>query len=205
MSSRAHDPTLLDVILAYGVDPRARRVMLHGNMEQHQDNEYGKVPIDFAINGLLYLDKFLGDPIELWICSTGGSVIQMFALYDVIRTRRNPVITIGTGAIHSAGVLILAAGDRRYMTENATLMSHSGHGENRGDIYTRTTQLAADVRDEKRWAELMARHTKKNQFYWENLHKPGAEGAKPELWMGAKQAKQFGIIDEVLKEGDVPE
>jgi ATP-dependent protease ClpP protease subunit len=60
------------------------------------------------------------------------------------------------------------------------------------------------MRAEKRWAELMARHTKKSKVYWEDIHKPGKEGAKPELWLSAGQMKQYGVIDEVLKDEAFP-
>jgi ATP-dependent Clp protease protease subunit len=176
--------------------------MLHGSLEQDKDEHYGKTPIDFVVNGLLYLDKYLGDPIELWINTPGGSVAEMFGLYDVIRTRQNEIVTIGFGVIKSAGVLVLAAGDRRYATENAVLMSHADSPGNasKGDLFTRKAQVAADERDLKRWAVLMGERTKRSKQYWEDVHWWGVEGAKPELYLSAKQMKQFGIVDEILKE-----
>ncbi len=206
MSTRGHDPTLLDVILCYGVDPRGRRVMLHGEIGHDVDLHYGKTAIDFAINGLLYLDRFPGDPIELWVCTPGGEIGEMFGLYDVIRTRRNEIITIGFGEIRSAGVLILTAGDTRYVTENASLMSHADSvgNTNTGDFHTRKAQLGAEERDQKRWAKLMADRTKRTQQFWTDIHRTGAEGAKPELHLSAKQMRQYGIVDEILKEGDLP-
>jgi ATP-dependent Clp protease protease subunit len=190
----AHDPSLLDVWFDRGLDVRARRIVLHGPLEH--ELEPGKNAVELAAKALLYLDRTPGD-IEVWISTPGGLVFEMFALYDVIRTRQNPIRTIGYGVIASAGCLLLAAGDRRAATENAWFMSHEGtSGVDAADLQTIKNRVAAEERMNRRWAALMAKHSRKNAEYWTKVHR----GTARELWLDAKQMLSWGVVDEILVE-----
>jgi ATP-dependent Clp endopeptidase proteolytic subunit ClpP len=66
--------------------------------------------------------------VELFICSAGGSVSGMFAIYDLMRLVKanRDIATYGYGQIASAAVLILASGTpgKRYIAKNARVMLH---------------------------------------------------------------------------------
>lgn len=190
----AHDPTLLDVWFDRGLDVRGRRVALHGPLEH--DMEPGKNLAELAVKALLYLDRTPGD-IELWISTPGGLVFEMFALYDVIRTRQNPVRTVGYGVVASAGCLLLAAGDHRSVTENAWFMSHEGASSVDGpDLQTIKNRVAAEERMNRRWASLMAKHSRRSAEFWAKVH----QGKARELWLDPRQLVQYGLVDDILRE-----
>lgn len=71
------------------------------------------------------------EPILLFVSTYGGSVDEMFGLYDLIKFLPQPIYTIGLGKIMSAGVLILAAGEKghRAIGQTSSVMLHSAQGE----------------------------------------------------------------------------
>lgn len=187
-----HDPTYVDNVLAYGLDVRARRFILHGDIDH--ENEHTKNPVEHAVSSLLFLDRSDGE-IEFWICTPGGDSGEMFGLYDIIRTCRNKIHTIGFGKIYSAGVLLLVAGDKRSATENAYLMSHAECGPaHYPSIWAAKQAVEAQVQMEKRWSELMARHTFKDKGWWYRLH----QGRTHELWLDAAGMLEHGLIDSIV-------
>lgn len=191
-----HDPTLIDVLLSQGLDPRARRVYLHHDLDGSgpDADENGKRACQHVVRSLQYLDKTEG-PIEFWVSTPGGEISNMFGIYDVVRGCRNEVVTIGFGEICSAGVLILAAGDLRYATENAWLMSHPETGELAGsnDVFTSELRLKALMRQERRFADIMGRRTRRTARWWMDVHK----GRTKELWLSARQMVQYGVVDDI--------
>ena len=190
----SHDRTHIDIWFDRGLDIRARRVTLHGPLEH--DMGSGKNLAELAVKALLYLDRTPGD-IELWISTPGGFVFEMFALYDVIRTRQNPVHTVGYGVVASAGCLLLAAGDHRSVTENAWFMSHEGASSVDGaDLQTIKNRIAAEERVNRRWAALMAKHSRRSAEFWTKVHR----GRARELWLDARQLVQYGLVDDTIRE-----
>lgn len=195
--SPAHDPNLLELLLQSGIDVRQRRIFMHGVMEQ--EDTLGKNVPEQVARGLLYLDKTPGE-IELWVNTDGGYVSEMFALYDIIRTRQNTITTVANGMVASAGCLVLVAGDRRVSTENAFFMSHGLSTDIDGDLPMISDRLKALARMEDRWATLMASRTKKTERWWKEIHRKGPR----EVWLSAKQMVQYGVVDEILAETSPP-
>lgn len=174
---------LLGTLFDSGLDLRERRIFL-GDLNKPND----------ALRALLFLDRTEG-PIELWVNSPGGAIENMFALYDAITTRRNKVTTVGTGSVESAAALILACGDRRLATENCWLMTHAMRvSGGKDDLFERLDTVKAERRWWKRWAELMARHTKHRAGWWYDLHRKQAR----ELWLDAGEMVAHGLVDEVV-------
>lgn len=193
--SRHDDPTYLTTMFAYGIDPRARRVFLHGDMQQQID-DMGQNPPESVVRSLLYLDRTPGD-IELWVSTAGGDLSSMFGLFDIVRTRKNAVKTIAFGEVCSAGCLVLVAGDYRYATENSWFMSHAeSGGSETPTVWDQIDRTKALLRMEERYAALMAARTKKSLKWWKEVHRTGPR----ELWLSAKQMVQYGIVDEILPE-----
>lgn len=64
------------------------------------------------------------EPITVYINSPGGDVTQASAMIDVMRHLPNPIITVATGMCGSAGLFLLAAGDKRLAYKNAILFYH---------------------------------------------------------------------------------
>ena len=80
----------LELLLEFDIDKDTRTIYFNGDIDE--------LLVDKAIKSLIYLDNQDSDLITLNITSDGGSVDQMFALYDTIRTIKSPVKTIGDGS-----------------------------------------------------------------------------------------------------------
>jgi len=177
----------LSFMYEYDLDREGRTLFFHGDVDEDM--------VDRLIKGFVYLDsqgegKF---PIKLYVCSYGGSVDHMFSLYDVIQQCRSKVITIGTGAICSAAVLILACGDERYVTENAWSMVHKAKSGSYGDTDEVASYASAFKMYEDNRYRLLAKHSNLTAKQWREK-----ENKKGEVWMKPKDMRNAGIIDHVL-------
>ncbi len=188
---RLHDPNLLDVMMSYGIDPRARRVYLHHEIER--DEEPGKNAVEHVVRGLQYLDKTDGR-IELWINTPGGSIPEMFGIYDVIRSLSHEVWTIGFGQIASAGGLILTAGDKRFATPTARFMAHADQicFPESEDFFVVQAVMKEYERQMNLWLKLMAERTKRTAAWWLEQIK-----TKREIWLSAAEMRRLGVINEI--------
>ena len=136
-------------------------------------------------------------PFELWISTYGGSAMDMFAIYDVMRMMREEcdITTFGLGKVMSAGVLLLAAGTKgkRKIGANCRVMLHSVIGGSQGPIHSLENEM-----DEIRWIQeqhvkclveetnMTARHLKK------------LLARKVNVYLTAEEAVELGIADEVV-------
>jgi len=156
-------------------------------------------PIDDQIANLivaqlLYLDR--EDPskdIHLYINSPGGVVYSGLAIYDTMQLVRADVRTIAVGATASMATVLLAAGTKgkRTALPNATVHLHPAGGGSRG--------YAQDVEIQAR--ELLRLHRKIHTVLAHHTGQPVervAEDFQRDHYMTAIEAKDYGLIDEVL-------
>ena len=120
----------------------------------------------------------------------------MMQIHDTIRTSHCPIEVVATGDICSAGVLILACGDYRLVTESVSLMSHEGTvGEGPRGFSASRDRAKYDDYQQKRWAELMARYTPQTAKWWKLKTERQAE-----YWLlGGKEIVAAGLADEVIE------
>lgn len=143
---------------------------------------------------LLFLEST--DPekdIQLYINSPGGSVTAGLGIYDTMQLISADVCTICTGLAASMGAVLLTAGTagKRSALPHSRVMIHQPLGGVEGQ--------ASDI-------EITARQilsTKRELFEILSLHsgvdvKKLEKDADRDYWMGAKEAKDYGLIDEVL-------
>lgn len=175
----------LEAIFEYDLDRECRVVYFNGDVDESM--------VDRTIKSLCHLDSQSDKPIILKICSYGGSVDLMFALYDVIRQCRSHITTVGTGAICSAAVLLLACGDERHATENSWLMAHRAKGGSFGDSDEVGAQAEAFKKYEDKRYKLLARHSKWSAKKWRDK-----EAEKGEVWMEPKEMLQSGVVDKIV-------
>jgi ATP-dependent Clp endopeptidase proteolytic subunit ClpP len=133
--------------------------------------------------------------ITIMINSQGGSVNDMFAIYDAMQACPNEIVTVGIGEICSAAGLLLVGGDKRLAAPHAVFMAHNVHGgiDEEGELHTVHAQMKATLMVWKMWAKCMAKHTKHTENFW---FKEMSNTVR-ELWLDADQMKQkkHGIID----------
>lgn len=171
-----------------------RSIFLSGGVEEQ--------PISTAIVALLQMTK--KDPtkqINLMISTFGGSVVDMFGLYDTIKyvqSRGCPVATIGLGKIMSAGVPLLACGNKglRFIGEHATVMIHPAYDDSSSGDYF---QMKNNTDEMKRLQDMMdnvlLKHTKMTK---EELSK--IITSRLDTYISSEQAIKLGIVDKLIGE-----
>ncbi|TDD92290.1 ATP-dependent Clp protease proteolytic subunit [Saccharopolyspora karakumensis] len=144
---------------------------------------------------LLFLES--DDPdreIQMYINSPGGSFTAMMAIYDTIQYVRPDVRTICLGQAASAAAVLLAAGTegKRQALPNSRVLIHQPSVEG---IYGQVSDLEIQAAEVQRMRDLMesslAKHTKRSK---EQVH----EDVDRDKILTADQAKEYGIIDEVV-------
>src|SRR3989454_8620195 len=131
--------------------------------------------------------------ISLYINSPGGSVTSGLAIYDTMQYVKPPVSTICLGQCASMGAFLLAGGaaGKRFAVPNARIMIHQPMGGFQGQATDIDIQAKEILRLKQRLSEIMAKHTKQPL---ERLEKD----TDRDYYMGAGEAKEYGIIDEVI-------
>lgn len=134
--------------------------------------------------------------VTVWLNTPGGDVQSMFAFYDIVQASKLEVIGIGHGQVVSAGVLMMACCNTRYVTENCVLMSHEGADYDSGGLRYSEAKERRKWEDwtHARWCELMARHTPHDAAYWRSL-----TNRKAEYWLlGGEAIVAEGLADKVI-------
>jgi ATP-dependent Clp protease protease subunit len=134
-------------------------------------------------------------PIKLIISTYGGSIDEMFALYDTMKYIPCPVHTVGMGKIMSAGVLLLAAGTpgSRMIGENARIMVHPCSGVSAGTFFQVKNDTDEHVRQQLQMEKLIARETKITDQKVKELMRVGYD-----VYLTPKQALEMGIVDQII-------
>lgn len=136
-------------------------------------------------------------PFELWISTYGGSAMDMFAIYDVMRMMREEcdIVTFGLGKVMSAGVLLLAAGTKgkRKIGANCRVMLHSVIGGSQGPIHSLENEM-----DEIRWIQqqhvkCLVEESNMTEKYLKKLME-----RKVNVYLTAEEAVELGLADEIV-------
>ncbi len=149
---------------------------------------------NLTVAQLLFLDR--EDPekeISLYINCPGGEIYPGLAVYDTMQLIRAPISTIAVGWTASLGTVLLAAGTKgkRYALPHATIHMHPAGGAARGYAPDVRIQLNELLRVEDLIKNLLAEHTGQSI---ERLTKDFDR----DYFMNAREAVEYGIVDEVL-------
>src|SRR5207342_194597 len=138
--------------------------------------------------------------ISMYINSPGGIVTSGMAIYDTMQFIRSPIATLCIGQAASMGSLLLAAGTvgMRYALPNARIMVHQPSGGFSGQASDIERHAEDIVKMKRRLNEVYVKHTKKT---YEVIDKT----LDRDHFMTAEQAKDFGLIDKVIKSRDEAE
>lgn len=133
--------------------------------------------------------------IQIMINSPGGSVIDGLGIYDAMQYVRCDVATINLGTAASMAAVLLAAGDRgkRSATPDSFVMIHQpGLSQSPGGADDGIGQKMLDKMATSIYT-ILAEHT------GQPIEKIKADCAKGDYWMSARQAMDYGIIDQILE------
>ena len=143
---------------------------------------------------LLFLESEDPDKdISLYINSPGGSVTSGLAIYDTMQYVKPQVSTICLGQAASMGAFLLAGGARgkRFAVPNARIMIHQLSGGFQGQGTDIEIHAREALRLKSKLNEILSRHTGQPL---ERIEKD----TDRDYFMGAGEAKEYGIIDEVI-------
>jgi ATP-dependent Clp protease protease subunit len=151
-----------------------------------------------VIMKLLYLDnQKRGNEISLYINSPGGSVDDTMAVYDTMCFIGSPVATYCVGRAESGAAIILAAGEKgkRHSLPHAKIMLHQPWGGVYGQAADIKIQAEEILKAKQMINEILSKHT------GQPIEKITAETER-DRYMTAHEAKEYGLIDEVLYEAE---
>ena len=143
---------------------------------------------------LLFLESEDPDKdISIYINSPGGSVTSGLAIYDTMQYVKPQVSTICLGQAASMGAFLLAGGakGKRFAVPNARIMIHQLSGGFQGQGTDIEIHAREALRLKQRLNEIMARHTGQPL---ERIEKD----TERDYFMGPGEAKEYGLIDEVI-------
>ncbi|HEU4383821.1 MAG TPA: ATP-dependent Clp endopeptidase proteolytic subunit ClpP [Anaeromyxobacteraceae bacterium] len=149
---------------------------------------------NIVVAQMLFLESEDPDKdISLYINSPGGSVTAGLAIYDTMQYVKPAVSTICIGQAASMGAVLLAAGapGKRFAVPNARIMIHQLSGGFSGQATDIEIQAREALRLKKRLDEILARHTRQAL---ERIEKD----TDRDYFMGPGEAKEYGLIDEVI-------
>jgi ATP-dependent Clp protease protease subunit len=147
-----------------------------------------------VIAQLLFLESEDPDKdISLYVNSPGGSVTSGLAIYDTMQYVKPQVSTICLGQAASMGAFLLAGGapGKRFAVPNARIMIHQPLGGFQGQATDIEIQAKEILRIKARLNEILAKHTRQPI---ERIEKD----TDRDYFMGAGEAKEYGLIDDVI-------
>lgn len=156
--------------------------------------------IDPVANSIIAQLLFLAskDPkkdIQLYINSPGGVLTSALAIYDTMQYINCPVSTVCIGSAASGAAVLLAAGERgkRFALPNAQILLHqvavSGVGGEAIEVEIAAKQI---IKLREKVNKILAKHTSQPL---EKIEKD----TDRDFYLSAEEAKEYGLIDEVIK------
>lgn len=171
------------IFLDLPLDPR---IMVNGN-----------TVCSHIIKSMLYLQSVKRDQdIHMYVNCPGGDIDDTLAIYDTMRFLNCDVATYCVGGASSGAALILAAGTKgkRFALKHAKIMIHQPWGYVGGQASDMRIQAQEILKVKKTLIEILAHHTGKSTRQIE-------EDTERDRFMDAQEAKEYGLIDEILEEG----
>ncbi|NIA26343.1 MAG: ATP-dependent Clp endopeptidase proteolytic subunit ClpP [Gammaproteobacteria bacterium] len=156
-------------------------------------------PIDDTVANLimaqlLHLESEDPDKdVYLYINSPGGSITSLFAIYDTMQYIKPAVTTVCMGMAASASAVILAGGEKgkRFALPHARVMLHQPSGGAQGQASDIEIQARLIMQMREQLNQILADHT------GQTMEKV-SEDTERDFWMLAEEAKDYGIIDDIL-------
>jgi ATP-dependent Clp protease, protease subunit len=131
--------------------------------------------------------------IAIYINSPGGVVTSGMAIYDTIRFVKPAISTLCIGQAASMGSLLLCAGEKgmRFALPNARIMLHQPSGGFQGQASDIERHAEDIIKMKRRLQEVYVKHTGQD---YETVERT----LDRDFFMNAEQAKEFGIVDQVI-------
>ena len=137
--------------------------------------------------------------ISFYINSPGGVVSAGLAIYDTMQYIRSPVSTVCVGLAASMGSLLLTAGaeGKRFALPNSQVMIHQPSGGAQGQASDIAIQAREILKTRERLNKMYVHHTGQTI-------KEIEKNMERDTYLTAEEARDFGLIDEVVESRPVP-
>lgn len=164
---------------------KTRQILLSGEINKELAEKFNKQ--------LLLLEADSNKPVYVYIDSPGGDVSAGFAIYDMIRFVKCPVVLIGNGLIASAAALILLAvpQNMRVGLPNSEYLIHQPLSGMRGTATDIQIHAANIKKTKAKINKIIAEATGKD------LKKVEADTDR-DYWLDAEEALEYGLISKVI-------
>ena len=182
---RQRQMTLGDLLL------ENRIVFLQGEIYTGNANE--------VVMKLLYLQsEHRRKDIHFYLNSPGGDVVATMAIYDTMQILTCPVATYCVGQAASGAAVLLAGGTKgkRFALPHARVMLHQPYGGVSGQISDIEIQAEEILRNREMLNEILSKHS------GQELDKIAVDTDR-DFFLGAEQAKEYGLVDEILSRPEV--
>jgi ATP-dependent Clp protease protease subunit len=166
---------------------KTRNILLSG--------EINKQLAERVVRQLIVLEDQGDDPIKVFIDSPGGDADAGYAIFDMMRFVKPPIIAIGMGLVASAGAIILLAApkERRLGLPNSHYLIHQPLSGMRG-VATEIEIHARELdRLRKKINVLIAEET------GQKLDKVEKDTDR-DYWMNAEEALSYGLIHRIVRQ-----
>ncbi|TPV35811.1 ATP-dependent Clp protease proteolytic subunit [Paucihalobacter ruber] len=143
---------------------------------------------------LLFLESTdASKDIQIYINSPGGSVYAGLGIYDTMHFIKPDVATICTGMAASMGAVLLCAGQagKRSALTHSRVMIHQPMSGMQGQVSDMEISLRETLKVKEELYKILSKHSGKS---YEQIEKDSDR----DYWMRAEEAKQYGMIDEIL-------
>jgi ATP-dependent Clp protease protease subunit len=165
----------------YTILNKSRRILLYADID-----DVSACVINSKMRGM---DLESNDPIYLEINSGGGDIPSGLSIIDTINALNSPVITIVSGMAASMAFTIAICGKKRWAYKSAWFMQHPVSSMI-GEEFIKD-QIGFLGRIERQLDDIISKNTaltSEQKIRYQN----------GELWLSAKQAKKFGVIDKII-------
>jgi len=132
--------------------------------------------------------------IQIYINSPGGSVYAGLGIYDTMQFLNAEISTICTGVAASMAAVLLCAGakEKRFALPHARVMIHQPMGGTQGQASDIEIEAREIQKLKKELYEIIALHSG-------NSYEKVWEDSDRNYWMIAQEAKEYGMVDDVLR------
>ena len=210
--NRGISGTTVDDVVShlYGPEMMTRTVIEERNMPFREVDVFSRLMADRIIFLGTEIDDYIANiiqaqllflentdsskDIQIYINSPGGSVYAGLGIYDTMQYINPDVATICTGMAASMGAVLLCAGQagKRTGLKHSRVMIHQPLGGARGQASDIEITAREIQKLKKELYEIIASHSgKPYEQVWEDSDR--------DYWMIAAEAKEYGMIDEVLE------
>lgn len=138
---------------------------------------------------MLYLNSINDKPINVYINTVGGNIIDGLGIYDVAKTLRCPIRTVCVGLAASMGSVLMLMGKERAGLKHSRYMIHQASGANIGNTEELKINLKVQESLQSDIFKIIEENTKLKNV---------EQNYKFDEWFTAEEALKQGILTEIL-------